>query len=77
MRVILAEKPSVAGDITKELGASNRKDGYLEGSGYAVTWAFGHLIGLKEPDEYDPAHKRWRPGCASHHSEEIRAEANR
>ena len=59
MKVVLAEKPSVARDIAKELGASNRKDGYLEGNGYAVTWAFGHLVGLKEPDEYDPTHKRW------------------
>lgn len=59
MKVVLAEKPSVARDIAKELHATSRKDGYLEGNGYIVTWAFGHLIGLKEPDEYDPSYKRW------------------
>lgn len=59
MKVVLAEKPSVARDIAKELHATSRKDGYLEGNGYIVTWAFGHLIGLKEPDEYDPSYKQW------------------
>lgn len=59
MKVVIAEKPSVARDIAKELQASSRHDGYLEGNGYIVTWAFGHLIGLKEPDGYDPAFKRW------------------
>ena len=59
MKVVLAEKPSVARDIAKELHATGSKDGYLEGNGYIVTWAFGHLIGLKEPDGYDPAYKRW------------------
>lgn len=59
MKVVLAEKPSVARDIAKELHAASRKDGYLEGNGYIVTWAFGHLIGLKEPDEYDPSYKQW------------------
>jgi DNA topoisomerase-3 len=59
VKVVLAEKPSVARDIAKELHATSRKDGYLEGNGYIVTWAFGHLIGLKEPDEYDPSYKRW------------------
>ncbi len=52
MKVIIAEKPSVARDIAAVVGASNRKDGYLEGNGYAVTWAFGHLIGLAMPQEY-------------------------
>lgn len=52
MKVIIAEKPSVARDIAAIVGASNRKDGYLEGNGYAVTWAFGHLIGLAMPQEY-------------------------
>jgi DNA topoisomerase-3 len=59
VKVVLAEKPSVARDIAKELRATSRKDGYLEGNGYIVTWAFGHLIGLKEPDGYDPGYKRW------------------
>ncbi|MDU1892789.1 MAG: DNA topoisomerase 3 [Dysgonomonas sp.] len=52
MKVIIAEKPSVARDIAAIVGASNRKDGYLEGNGYAVTWAFGHLIGLAMPQDY-------------------------
>lgn len=44
MKVIIAEKPSVARDIAAIVGADNRKEGYLEGNGYAVTWAFGHLV---------------------------------
>jgi len=52
MKVIIAEKPSVARDIAVIVGASNRKDGYLEGNGYAVTWAFGHLVGLAMPEQY-------------------------
>ena len=45
MKVIIAEKPSVAQSIAAIVGAKNRKDGFIEGNGYAVTWAFGHLIG--------------------------------
>lgn len=52
MKVIIAEKPSVARDIAAIVGAGNRKDGYLEGNGYAVTWAFGHLITLAMPEQY-------------------------
>lgn len=52
MKVIIAEKPSVARDIAAIVGASNRKDGYLEGNNYCVTWAFGHLIGLAMPEQY-------------------------
>ncbi|MDH6310060.1 DNA topoisomerase-3 [Dysgonomonas sp. PFB1-18] len=52
MKVLIAEKPSVARDIAAIVGANNRKDGYLEGNGYAVTWAFGHLIGLAMPQDY-------------------------
>ena len=52
MKVIIAEKPSVARDIAAIVGADNRKDGYLEGNGYCVTWAFGHLIGLAMPQDY-------------------------
>lgn len=59
MKVILAEKPSVARDIAKCLSVNGKRDGYLEGNGYQITWAFGHLVELKEPDEYDPAWKRW------------------
>lgn len=46
MQVIIAEKPSVAREIAAIVGATNRKDGFIEGNGYAVTWAFGHLVGL-------------------------------
>src|ERR1700730_7342300 len=59
MRVVLAEKPSVARELASFLGASSRRDGYLEGRGYQVTWALGHLVTLKEPQDYDPALKRW------------------
>lgn len=52
MKVIIAEKPSVARDIAAIVGAGNRKDGYLEGNGYVVTWAFGHLVGLAMPEQY-------------------------
>jgi DNA topoisomerase-3 len=59
MRVVLAEKPSVAREIAAVLGADGRRDGYYEGRGYQVTWALGHLVMLKEPEDYDPALKRW------------------
>ncbi|MBA3238942.1 MAG: DNA topoisomerase 3 [Parachlamydiaceae bacterium] len=59
MKVILTEKPSVARDIADHLGAKQRHDGYYEGNGYQITWAFGHLIALKDPDEYDPSLKKW------------------
>lgn len=52
MRIIIAEKPSVAKSIAAILGANNKKDGYMEGNGYAVTWAFGHLVGLAMPEHY-------------------------
>jgi DNA topoisomerase-3 len=52
MKTIIAEKPSVAREIASLLGASDKKDGYLTGNGYFVTWAFGHLIGLGMPEDY-------------------------
>lgn len=52
MKVCIAEKPSVARDIARILGANERKDGYLSGNGYAVTWGFGHLVGLAMPEAY-------------------------
>jgi DNA topoisomerase-3 len=55
MTVCIAEKPSVAGDIAKVLGASSRKEGYYEGNGYQVTWTYGHLCCLKSPEEYNEA----------------------
>ena len=59
MIVCIAEKPSVARDIADVLGAKQRKDGYIEGNGYQVTWTFGHLCTLKEPHEYTPSWKAW------------------
>ncbi|WP_134091107.1 type IA DNA topoisomerase [Olivibacter sp. XZL3] len=52
MKTIIAEKPSVAREIAGLVGASEKKDGYLTGNGYFVTWAFGHLIGLGMPEDY-------------------------
>jgi DNA topoisomerase-3 len=52
MKVIIAEKPSVAREIAKVFGAVNKKDGYIEGKGYTFTWAFGHLLQLAPPQEY-------------------------
>lgn len=59
MKVCIAEKPSVAGEIAKIIGANNRKDGYYEGNGYQVTWTFGHLCTLKEPGDYDEQNRKW------------------
>ena len=52
MKVIIAEKPSVARDIASVLGVTNKQDGYIDGNGYAVTWAFGHLVGFAMPEAY-------------------------
>ena len=60
MIVCIAEKPSVARDLAEILGAKNRKDGYLEGNGYAVTWVYGHLCSLKDPEDYNPNWKYWK-----------------
>lgn len=59
MRVCIAEKPSVAGEIAKILGASARRDGYYEGNGFQVTWTFGHLCTLNEPGDYDEGYRKW------------------
>lgn len=59
MKVVLAEKPSVARELAHSLGCNSRRDGYLEGNGYQVTWAFGHLVALNDPEDYDPALKKW------------------
>ena len=59
MRVCIAEKPSVAGEIAKILGANARRDGYYEGNGFQVTWTFGHLCSLNEPGDYDEGYKKW------------------
>jgi DNA topoisomerase-3 len=62
MIVCIAEKPSVAKDIAKVLGANISKNGYMEGNGYQVTWTFGHLCELKEPHEYNQQWKYWSLG---------------
>jgi DNA topoisomerase-3 len=59
MIVCIAEKPSVAKDIAHVLGANSSHDGYMEGNGYQVTWTFGHLCTLKEPNDYMPNWKHW------------------
>ncbi|WP_441286711.1 DNA topoisomerase 3 [Sorangium sp. KYC3313] len=60
MIAVVAEKPAVARDIAAVLGASKRAEGSLEGGGYVVTWAIGHLVAIAEPHQIDPAWKRWR-----------------
>ena len=62
MIVCIAEKPSVARDIARILGANTSHDGYMEGNGYQVTWTFGHLCELKMPEDYMPAWKAWSLG---------------
>src|SRR5450631_2863578 len=57
---ILAEKPSVAQDIARVLGADTRGKGYLQGNGYVVTWAIGHLVSLAQPHEIKPEWRQWR-----------------
>ena len=59
MKVCIAEKPSVAREIAEVLGATKRMNGYIEGNGYQVTWTFGHLCTLKEPNDYSDNWKRW------------------
>jgi DNA topoisomerase-3 len=59
-QLILAEKPSVARDIARVLGANRKADGFLEGGRYVVTWALGHLVTLADPDAYDEKYKAWR-----------------
>jgi DNA topoisomerase-3 len=60
VKVVLAEKPSVARDIAKHLNANKRGNGFLEGEGWIVTWAFGHMVELQEPEDYTPEWKPWR-----------------
>ena len=59
MKVCIAEKPSVAREIAQVLGANTKRDGYYEGNGYAVTYTFGHLCTLMEPNDYKPYWKSW------------------
>lgn len=59
MQLVLAEKPSVAQALSKVIGATNRRDGYLEGGGYIVSWCVGHLVELAAADAYDPRYSKW------------------
>ncbi len=61
-RLVIAEKPSVAQSIAKVIGATNKKDGYLEGNGYIVSWCVGHLVELASPESYDEKYEKWRYG---------------
>jgi DNA topoisomerase-3 len=60
MKLCIAEKPSVARDLAEILGAKNKHDGYLEGNGYCVTWVFGHLCSLKDPEDNNANWKYWK-----------------
>ena len=60
MKLVIAEKPSVAMALASVLGARTRKDGYVEGNGYIVSWCVGHLVGLCDASEYDEKYKKWR-----------------
>ena len=60
MILVIAEKPSVGAAIGKVLGASSRKDGYLEGNNYIVSWCVGHLVGLADASSYDERFAKWR-----------------
>lgn len=59
-RLVIAEKPSVAQSIAKVIGATNRKDGYMEGNGFLVSWCVGHLIELANPEFYHEKYKKWK-----------------
>ena len=59
MKLVLAEKPSVAMSLSKVIGADQRGDGYLEGNGYLVSWCVGHLVELAPPNIYDAKYVKW------------------
>ena len=60
MKLVIAEKPSVAQSLAAVIGAAARKDGYLEGNGWRVSWCVGHLTGLADADAYNPDYAKWR-----------------
>ena len=60
MKLVIAEKPSVAQSLAKVIGANKRQDGYLEGNGYLVSWCIGHLVELSAPERYDERYSKWR-----------------
>ena len=59
MRLVVTEKPSVAQSVAHVIGANEKKDGYMEGNGYIVSWCVGHLVELAQPDVYSDAWKKW------------------
>ena len=59
-KLVIAEKPSVAQSLAAVIGATVRKDGYLEGNGWRVSWCVGHLAGLADADSYDPKYAKCR-----------------
>ena len=59
-KLVISEKPSVAQSIAKVLGATSRKDGYIEGNGYIVTWCVGHLAAMAYAEAYDEKYAKWR-----------------
>ena len=60
MKLVIAEKPSVAQSLARIIGAAKRQDGYLEGNGYLVSWCVGHLVELSAPERYDERFAKWR-----------------
>ena len=60
MKLVLAEKPSVAMSLSKVIGANQRRDGYMEGNGYLVSCCVGHLVELSQPEAYDEKYAKWR-----------------
>lgn len=60
MKLVLAEKPSVAMSLSKVIGADQREDGYMEGNGYLVSWCVGHLVELSQPEAYDEKYAKWK-----------------
>ena len=62
-KLVIAEKPSVAQSLAAVIGATVRKDGYLEGDGWRVSWCVGHLAGLADADSYDSKYAKWAARC--------------
>ena len=60
MKLVLAEKPSIAQSIAKVLGENKREDGFLIGNGYIVSWCVGHLVELAPPERYDERYAKWK-----------------
>ncbi|HAJ9305215.1 TPA: DNA topoisomerase III [Listeria monocytogenes] len=60
MKLVITEKPSVAMSIAEVLGCRERKDGYIEGNGYIVSWCIGHLLGVANPESYNPLYSKWK-----------------